>query len=67
MAESFIWVIITIIASICISWGLCELLFTYTRLYRVKHYNKSIKQGFIVFIIGLVLLILESVILNNMY
>ena len=67
MIESFIWVIITIVASICISWGLCELLFTYTRIYNVKHYSKSIKHGFIVFIIGLVLIILESVILNNMY
>ena len=65
MSESFIWLIITIIASICISWGLCELLFTYTRIYTVKHYSKSIKRGFIVFIIGLVLIILESVILIN--
>ena len=64
MIESLFWVIITIIASICISFGLCELLFTYTHIFEVKNYNKAIKFGFIVFIIGLVLLILESIFIS---
>lgn len=64
MIESLFWVIITVIAAICISFGLCELLFTYTRIFEVKNYNKAIKFGFIVFIIGLVLLILESIFLS---
>jgi hypothetical protein len=64
MEESFIWIIIVIISSLCMSWGLCDVLFAFTSFYNEKNYIKVIKRGFIVFIVGLVLIILGNVILN---